>query len=513
MKRILFFFLTAMIICLVSSALAADPVPVESITLNATELSLQAQKNASVRATVSPFNASNKNLAWTSSDENVARVIDGRITAVKSGTATITATAQDGSGVSASLQVNVFSLVKKIVPDHTRLTLPPDATWSLFWEIEPVDADNRELTWTSSNEKVATVNQNGVIYARSKGNCTVTCTSTDGTRVRAAVNVQVKEHDIVINEPGDVDVEFETEPTSVNITITNAGKTTSKSTKRRFRTDNQCVSSPEDMVIRPEKPGSDIIRVEYVDSKKRVIKFETYTVFVAPSAMGEAVRLKADGEPEPMRFLDIPWDSTYPTVNEYLMKQGKSLKMLSQNNDYLRSMIDGEITFGNLTAFSAATNYTYTVGDRLWEVRNGLFRGDLYFDPEIPFETVMQTARSIYTLDQGQEIGDRDYTWTRGHVSVSLTWTKRYTRLELVWDGTDEEESGEPEELEEAKEAEEVEEPEEPNEPDEPEEPNEPDEPDEPEEADEDDEDDDEDEVEEADDEEDEDDEDFDDEE
>ena len=451
MKRILFLLLAALILCLVFPALAADPVPVESITLSETELTLQAQKNASVRATIAPFNASNKNLAWFSSDESVVKVNAGRITAVSTGTATITAAAQDGSGVSASLQVHVFSLVKRIIPDHTRLILPPGATWSLFWEVEPANADNRELTWTSSNEKVATVNQNGVIYARSKGNCTVTCTSTDGTRVRAAVNVQVKEHDIVINEPGDVDVEFETEPTSVNITITNAGKTTSKSTERRFRTDNHCVSSPEDMVIRPEKAGSDIIRIEYVEKKKNVVKFEAYSVFVAQSAIGEAVRLKEDGEPAPIRFLDIPWDSTYPTVNECLQKQGKSLKMLSQRNDYLRSMIDKEIIFGNLTAFSAATNYTYTVGDRLWEVRNGLFRGDLYFDAEIPFGTVMQTARSIYTLDQGQKVGDRDYAWKRGHVSVTLTWSKRYTRLELVWDGTDEEEPGEPEELEEAK--------------------------------------------------------------
>lgn len=453
MKRVLFLLITAIILCLAASALAADPVAVESITLSETEMDLQAQKNASVRATVSPFNAGNKNLDWISSDESVAKVNAGRITAVGSGTATITAIAQDGSGVSASLQVHVFSLVRKILPDRTRVILPPGTTWSLFWEIEPAGADNPELTWASSNEKVATVNQNGVIYARSRGNCTITCTSTDGSRVRAAVSVIVKEHDLVILEPGDVDVEFETEEASVNITITNNGKTDTKATKRRFRTDNRCVSSPEDMVIRPEKPGSDIIRIEYIQ-KNKAIKSETYLVFVAQSALGESVRLKEDGEPVPIRFLDIPWDSAYPTVNEYMKARGKSLKMLSQRNDYLRSMIDGEIRFGNLTAFSAATNYTYTVGDRLWEVRNGLFRGDLYFDPEIPFDTVMQAARSVYTLDAGQKVGDRDYAWKRGHVSVTLTWTRHYTLLELVWDGTEEEEESEGmEEFEDAEEA------------------------------------------------------------
>lgn len=438
MKRILFILLTAVFCCLASAALAANPVPVKSIKLSETRLDLQAGKSAGVRVTISPSHATNKNLAWYSSDQRVATVSAGKITAVGSGTATITAMAQDGSGASASLVVHVVSFVRKIVPDHTRLILPPGACWSLFWEIEPADADNRELVWASSDESIATVNQNGVVRARARGNCTVTCTSTDGSKVRAAINVQVKEHDLVIFEPGDVDVEFETEEVAVNITITTAGKTETKATERRFRTDNRCVSSPEDMVIRPEKAGSDVIRIEYME-KKKVVKTEIYLVFVSQAAMGEAVRLKADGQPEPIRFLNVPWGTAYPAVNEAMQKQGRSLKMLSQRNDYLRAMIDREIPFGNLTAFSAATNYTYTPGDRLWEVRNGLFRGDLYFDPEIPFETVMQTVRSVYSLDRGEKTGDRDYAWKRDHVSVTLTWTKRYTLLELVWDGTEEE--------------------------------------------------------------------------
>ena len=164
--------------------------------------------------------------------------------------------------------------------------------------------------------------------------------------------------------------------------------------------------------------------------------------------MGEAARLKADGEPEPITFLNIPWGTAYPSVNESLQARGTGLKMLSQRNDYLRAMVDGEILFGNLWAYSAATNYTYTAGDRLWEVRNGLFRGDLYFHPEISFDSIMQAARSIYSLDEGQKVGDRDYAWKRGHVSVTLTWTKRYTVLELIWDGTEEEAPEAPEEAE-----------------------------------------------------------------
>ena len=175
MKRILFLLLTMTLLCLAVSALAADPVPVESITLSETELDLQALKNTIVRVTLSPANASNKNLAWTSSDENVATVNAGRITGVGSGTATITVTSMDGSGASASLLVHVTSLVRKIIPATNRVVLPPGAGWSLFWTVEPEDADNKALTWKSSNERVATVDQNGVVFARKPGNCTVTC--------------------------------------------------------------------------------------------------------------------------------------------------------------------------------------------------------------------------------------------------------------------------------------------------------------------------------------------------
>lgn len=452
MKRIFFLLVTVILLCLAFSALAADPVQIESITLSETELDIQTLKTVTVRAAVSPASAGGKNLVWISSDENVATVRSGRVTGVGSGTATITVYSTDGGGASASLQVHVTSMVQHIIPDPKRVVLPPGANWSLFWTVEPADADNKNVTWASNNTRIATVDQNGVVSAHATGYCTVTCTAADGSGARGSFSIVVKPHDILILEPGDVDVEFETEEDSVNITVNKNGKREAQATQRRFRTDNRCISSPENMVLHPLKPGSDIIRIEYIQ-KKKALKTETYTVYVSQAAMGESVRLDEDGEPEPIRFLDIPWGSACPTVNEYLQKRDMSLKPLSQRNDYLRAMVDKEILFGNLWAYSAATNYTYTVGDRLWEVRNGLFRGDLYFYPEIPFDSVLQAARSIYSLGEGQKVGDRDYAWQRGHVSVTLTWTKHYTVLELIWDGTEEEAPEEPEEAEDMEEA------------------------------------------------------------
>mgnify|MGYP003274198432 CR=1 FL=1 len=84
------------------------PVKVSSITLNQTSLTMTSKgQTASLTATVNPGNAANKSITWSSSNSSVATVVDGTVTAVANGTADITATAADGSGVSAKCSVTV----------------------------------------------------------------------------------------------------------------------------------------------------------------------------------------------------------------------------------------------------------------------------------------------------------------------------------------------------------------------------------------------------------------------
>ena len=81
--------------------------PVTGVTLDPTSLSLFTGDTATLTATVEPENATNKNVTWSSDKPEVATVENGKVTAVKEGTATITVTAQDGSGVSTSCSVTV----------------------------------------------------------------------------------------------------------------------------------------------------------------------------------------------------------------------------------------------------------------------------------------------------------------------------------------------------------------------------------------------------------------------
>ena len=94
-------------VCGYERTVTPEIVPVSQITLNKAETSISVGNSETLTATVAPENAANKALKWASSDEDVAIVENGIVTAVKAGAATITATAMDGSGKSATCKVTV----------------------------------------------------------------------------------------------------------------------------------------------------------------------------------------------------------------------------------------------------------------------------------------------------------------------------------------------------------------------------------------------------------------------
>lgn len=111
-KRLLSGIVTLLCVMLCASGLAAcgedngtEAVAVESVTLNKTELTLEIGGEETLTATVTPDNATNKTVVWSSDNPAVVTVADGKITAVAAGTATITATA-DGKSATCSVTVN-----------------------------------------------------------------------------------------------------------------------------------------------------------------------------------------------------------------------------------------------------------------------------------------------------------------------------------------------------------------------------------------------------------------------
>lgn len=156
-------------------------VAVTGITLDNTTLSPHTGESKKLQANVAPNNAYELGVEWSSSDTSVVSVSrDGVVKASRAGSATITATTVDG-GFTATCEVTVLAnSVTGITLDYTELTLQGGKKKMLTCTVAPENADNKSVTWSSSDEKVATVSANGLVTAVSGGTATITATSADG---------------------------------------------------------------------------------------------------------------------------------------------------------------------------------------------------------------------------------------------------------------------------------------------------------------------------------------------
>ena len=161
---------------------SATNIPVESVSLDKANLELTEGETAQLTATVLPDNATNKNVTWSTSNASIATVdANGEVTAVSAGTATITATA-DGKSATCTVTVTAATVpVTGVTLNKTSTSLYVGDTETLTATVEPSDATNKTVTWTSSNPSVATV-ENGVVTAVGAGTATITVTTEDGTK-------------------------------------------------------------------------------------------------------------------------------------------------------------------------------------------------------------------------------------------------------------------------------------------------------------------------------------------
>lgn len=172
----------------------SNTVPVTSVTLNRSSLSLEEGHSASITATVCPDNATNKSVNWTSSNNGVATVSNGIVTAVSKGSARIAATAADGSGCCDCCTVVVTRdiMVTNVSVSPSSKGLTVGATCYLYETVTPNNATNKTVLWSSSNTNVATVNPNsGLVTARGAGSATIYATAQDGSGKRGTCSISV----------------------------------------------------------------------------------------------------------------------------------------------------------------------------------------------------------------------------------------------------------------------------------------------------------------------------------
>ena len=171
-------------------AITVEATPVSSIILDKTNASLKVGEKVTLTATVKPEDATDKTVTWSTSDASVATVNNGVVTAIKLGSATITAKAGDKE---ATCAITVEATpVSSIILDKTNASLKVGEKVTLTATVKPDDATDKTYIWSSSDNSVAAVDQNGKITAKAKGKTVIKATANDGSGVFASCAVLVR---------------------------------------------------------------------------------------------------------------------------------------------------------------------------------------------------------------------------------------------------------------------------------------------------------------------------------
>lgn len=168
---------------------------VTGITLNKSSAVLKKGNKLTLKATIKPSNANNRNVNWRSSKPNVASVNSkGVVTAKKAGTAKITVTAMDGSKAKKAVVTCKVTVIQPV----TGVTISPDSkalavneTAQLKATVTPSNASNKNVKWLSSDISKAAVSGSGLVTAIAEGTVTITAMAADGSGRSASCRVKV----------------------------------------------------------------------------------------------------------------------------------------------------------------------------------------------------------------------------------------------------------------------------------------------------------------------------------
>lgn len=213
--------------------------------------------------------------AYTSEDTTVATVSKtGTVKGVTAGTTTITCVASTAAGnYEASYSLTVLKAVTSISLGKN-VTMAPDTTYALTAVIKPEDATIKALAWSSSKEKVATVDENGVITAHAKGTSTIVAAATDGSKKKTEITVTVKEFDVVITSIQGADVSYTTGNGMFSIGYK------SKSDVVDWQSGNG-----DTVHLIPLKPGIDTFTISVTNYMTRGTKRTTFSIYVTQDAL------------------------------------------------------------------------------------------------------------------------------------------------------------------------------------------------------------------------------------
>ena len=195
---------------IVGRCLVSVTKPVRTIALQTSDRIIGVSGKTAVSAAVSPNDAHDRSLVWSSSDESVAVVDEyGVVTGVATGKTVISAAAADGGGAAGFLSIEVVATPTGIsLP--TRMSAIPGQSFVLKAVASPAGVDPGKLTWTSEDSTVATVDDSGLVVGLRVGQTVICAKTQGGLEARCAVTIETKLLGVVVRAEGGLVPEEET---------------------------------------------------------------------------------------------------------------------------------------------------------------------------------------------------------------------------------------------------------------------------------------------------------------
>ena len=250
-----------------SVTVEANIIAVTGVTLDKATAQIPLGGDVTLAATVAPADATDKSVTWTSSDEAVAKVSGGKVTAVAVGKATITAKTNDGGKI-ATCEVSVIKPVESVAISDAETMVPVEGEVTLTVTVTPEDATIKDIEWSSSDESIAKVDATGKVTGVAEGTATITAKTVEGGKTATSkVTVGPKEVPVEDVEFAEAEVTvIEGESAVVSVNFTPAGATNKNVTYES--SDEEVATVDAEGNVTGVKPGQATITVTTEDGGK-----------------------------------------------------------------------------------------------------------------------------------------------------------------------------------------------------------------------------------------------------
>lgn len=246
---------------------------VKSLSISKSKIIFNSQKeNALLTAKVLPTNTNNKNLIWSCNNKNVACLSsDGNIIPKNKGTCKITAKTTDGSNLSVSCYVTVKEIIpEKIINVKQKLRINLGGTEKISPKIYPQNATNKDITYSSSNENVATVDNKGNITGKSIGECQIVMKAKGNNSIQTKTKIVVTKL-VTDIAPSTNSVCIVEEEKYLLKTFVLPSDATNQTLKYSSNNNSIAIVDPKGEII-GKKEGNCIVTVSTTDGSKKEVK-------------------------------------------------------------------------------------------------------------------------------------------------------------------------------------------------------------------------------------------------